>query len=81
MKNAVVVSLTLAVAVSLSIGSTAAAAPAAAPADAKSPEAPKIKVPEPGVPQIMTIKGRYIRAAYNRMQGGKKAASEPWIAA
>jgi hypothetical protein len=66
MKNAVVVSLTLAVAVSLSIGSAAAAAPAAAaPAEAKSPEAPKIKVPEPGVPQIMTIKGRYIRAAYN----------------
>jgi len=24
---------------------------------------------------------RYIRAAYNRMKGGKKAATEPWIAA
>jgi hypothetical protein len=28
-------------------------------------EAPKIKIPEPGVPQIMTMEGRYVRAAYN----------------
>jgi hypothetical protein len=27
--------------------------------------APKIKIPEPGVPQIMTLEGRFIRAAYN----------------
>ena len=28
-------------------------------------EAPKVKIPEPGVPQIMTLEGRYVRAAYN----------------
>ena len=28
-------------------------------------QAPKVKIPDPGVPQIMTIEGRYVRAAYN----------------
>jgi hypothetical protein len=59
MKNAVFVSLALAV--SIPIWSPAAAAPA----EAKAQEAPKVKIPEPGVPQVMTIKGRYVRAAYN----------------
>ena len=26
---------------------------------------PKVKIPEPGVPQVMTMEGRYVRAAYN----------------
>ena len=37
----------------------------AAPAAAQSQEPPKIKIPEAGVPQIMTLEGRYVRAAYN----------------
>ena len=28
-------------------------------------EPPKVKIPEPGVPQVMTLEGRYVRAAYN----------------
>ena len=28
-------------------------------------EPPKVKIPEPGVPQIMTLEGAFIRAAYN----------------
>jgi hypothetical protein len=28
-------------------------------------EAPQVKIPEPGVPQIMTLEGRYVRVAYN----------------
>jgi hypothetical protein len=28
-------------------------------------EAPKVKIPEAGVPQIMTLQGQYVRAAYN----------------
>jgi hypothetical protein len=28
-------------------------------------EKPKVQIPEPGVPQIMTMEGRYVRAAYN----------------
>lgn len=61
MKNRVVLSLSLALAVSLQ--SYPLAAPAAT--EAKATEPPKVKIPEPGVPQVMTIKGRYIRAAYN----------------
>ena len=26
---------------------------------------PTVKIPEPGVPQVMTLEGRYVRAAYN----------------
>src|SRR4026209_6761 len=26
---------------------------------------PQVKIPQPGVPQIMTMDGRYVRAAYN----------------
>jgi hypothetical protein len=32
---------------------------------APAQEAPKVKIPEPGVPQIMTMEGRYMRVAYN----------------
>jgi hypothetical protein len=28
-------------------------------------EVPQVKIPEPGVPQIMTMEGRFVRAAYN----------------
>jgi hypothetical protein len=31
--------------------------------DAQEP--PKVKIPEPGVPQIMTMEGKFVRAAYN----------------
>src|SRR5262249_43950533 len=39
-------------------------APLAISADDQK-EVPKVKIPEPGVPQIMTLEGRYVRAAYN----------------
>ena len=32
---------------------------------AAAQEPPKVKIPEPGVPQAMTMEGRYVRAAYN----------------
>jgi hypothetical protein len=34
-------------------------------AGAQTQEKPAVKIPEPGVPQIMTMEGRYVRAAYN----------------
>jgi hypothetical protein len=37
----------------------------AAPAGAQDEQKPKVKIPEPGVPQIMTMEGRFVRAAYN----------------
>lgn len=49
-------------------------------------EPPKIKIPEPGVPQIMTMEGRWIRAAYNNegyvILGYRLANSsvgQPWL--
>jgi len=49
-------------------------------------EPPKVKIPEPGVPQIMTLEGRYIRAAYNNegyvILGYRLAnlsVGEPWM--
>jgi len=50
---------TIAVALGL-VGAIAAAAPAAA-----QDQKPTVKIPEPGVPQIMTIEGHFVRAAYN----------------
>jgi hypothetical protein len=33
--------------------------------EGRGQEPPKVKIPEAGVPQIMTIEGTYVRAAYN----------------
>ncbi len=33
--------------------------------DALAQQAPTVKIPQPGVPQIMTLEGTYTRAAYN----------------
>src|SRR4029453_17665007 len=38
--------------------------PLAARGDAQA-DKPKVQIPQPGVPQIMTLEGRYVRAAYN----------------
>jgi len=35
------------------------------PLVAVAQEPPKVQIPQPGVPQIMTMEGRYVRAAYN----------------
>jgi len=59
---------------------------AAAVALAQSTEPPKVKIPDPGVPQIMTLEGRYVRAAYNNegyvILGYRLANSsvgQPWV--
>jgi len=58
----------------------------AAPGGALAQEPPKVKIPEPGVPQIMTMEGRYVRAAYNNegyvILGYRivnLSVGEPWI--
>jgi hypothetical protein len=55
-------------------------------AGAAAQEPPKVKIPEPGVPQIMTMEGRYIRAAYNNegyailgYRAANQSVGEPWI--
>jgi hypothetical protein len=35
------------------------------PLVAAAQEPPKVQIPQPGVPQIMTLEGRYVRVAYN----------------
>jgi hypothetical protein len=35
------------------------------PVDAQDQQKPKVQIPEPGVPEIMTLEGAYIRVAYN----------------
>jgi hypothetical protein len=35
------------------------------PLAAMAQEPPKVQIPQPGVPEIMTMEGRYVRAAYN----------------
>jgi hypothetical protein len=39
--------------------------PLTIPTEALADEPPKVQIPQPGVPQIMTMEGRYVRAAYN----------------
>jgi len=36
-----------------------------APARAQSQQPPPVQIPQPGVPQIMTLEGKFVRAAYN----------------
>jgi len=53
---------------------------------AAAAQAPQVQIPKPGVPEIMTLEGRYIRAAYNNegyaILGYRLANSsvgEPWM--
>jgi hypothetical protein len=39
--------------------------PLQTPAGAQAQERPTVQIPQPGVPQIMTMEGRFVRAAYN----------------
>jgi hypothetical protein len=53
---------------------------------AAAQEPPQVKIPEPGVPQIMTMEGRFIRAAYNNegytilgYRIANDSVGEPWM--
>jgi len=37
----------------------------AAPIDARAQERPVVQIPQPGVSQVMTMEGKFVRAAYN----------------
>jgi len=51
--------LTMAIAASLALGFVTV------PMGAQDKQKPTVKIPEPGVPEIATIEGAYVRAAYN----------------
>ena len=55
-------------------------------APARAQEKPKVQIPEPGVPQIMTIEGKFVRAAYNNegyvilgYQLANRSIGEEWM--
>ena len=57
-----------------------------APAGLETQDKPKVQIPEPGVPQIMTIEGNFVRAAYNNegyviigYQLANRSLGEEWM--
>ena len=59
---------------------------AAAHVMAQGQQPPKVKIPESGVPQIMTIEGAFVRAAYNNegyvilgYRLANESVGEPWM--
>jgi hypothetical protein len=49
-------------------------------------KAPKVQIPSPGVPEIMTMQGKFVRAAYNNegyvilgYQVSNRSIGEPWM--
>ena len=56
------------------------------PLDAGAQEQPKLKIPDAGVPQTMTMEGRFVRAAYNNegyviigYQLANRSIGEDWM--
>jgi len=58
----------------------------AAPIEAQSQERPKVQIPQSGVPQIMTMEGKFVRASYNNegyvilgYQPAQRSLGEEWM--
>jgi hypothetical protein len=54
--------------------------------DARAQEAPVVKIPQAGVPQIITMEGKFVRAAYNNegyvilgYQASNRSIGEEWM--
>jgi hypothetical protein len=57
-----------------------------APAAVQTQDKPQVQVPQPGVPQIMTLEGKFVRAAYNNegyvilgYQLANRSIGEEWM--
>jgi len=68
------------------VGLVALWAPLVAPVTARAQQAPKVQLPQPGVPEIMTMEGKFVRAAYNNegyvilgYQVANRSLGEEWI--
>ena len=64
----------------------AAVMPWQAPAGAQSQQPPPLQMPQPGVPQIMTLEGNWVRVAYNNegyviigYQIPQRSVGEEWV--
>jgi hypothetical protein len=58
----------------------------AAQVDAQSQAKPPVQIPQPGVPEILTIEGNFVRAAYNNegyvilgYQASNRSVGEEWM--
>ena len=54
--------------------------------DAQTQEKPVVQIPQPGVPQIMTMEGKFVRASYNNegyvilgYQASNRSVGEEWM--
>lgn len=54
--------------------------------DAQTQEKPIVQIPQPGVPEVMTIQGKFVRAAYNNegyviigYQPANRSIGEEWL--
>jgi len=54
--------------------------------DAQSKQAPVVEIPKPGVPQIMNMEGKFVRAAYNNegyvilgYQASNRSVGDEWM--
>ena len=64
----------------------AVCAPAVLPVAAQTQQPPKLQMPQPGVPEIMTMEGKFVRAAYNNegyvilgYQVSNRSVGEEWM--
>ena len=64
----------------------AVCAPAVLPVAAQTQQPPKVQMPQPGVPEIMTMEGKFVRAAYNNegyvilgYQVSNRSVGEEWM--
>jgi hypothetical protein len=60
--------------------------PLQAKGEAQTQEKPVVQIPQPGVPQIMTLEGKFVRAAYNNegyviigYQASNRSIGEEWM--
>ena len=60
--------------------------PLQATGDAQTQEKPIVQIPQPGVPQIMTMEGKFVRASYNNeayvilgYQASNRSVGEEWM--
>jgi hypothetical protein len=54
--------------------------------DAQAQEKPLVQIPQPGVPQVITMEGKFVRASYNRegyvilgYQASNRSIGEEWM--
>ena len=54
--------------------------------DARAQDKPVVQIPQPGVPQIITMEGKFVRASYNRegyvilgYQASNRSIGEEWM--